>query len=404
MLAFSVIPTKCVQVVSQLKMSKLARVSNWWWVIVLVMLTGSGAVGLLVYSVGTYQTVYVGEAVESGSESEKAQAEVASVTEAEAEDDHILSVALLGHGSPGHQGGLLTDTMMVIRVDQLAEQVAVISIPRDAWVALPSSGYPETFWKINAAYAIGNDSHRYLARPEQFQGAAGGGNLAKYALAQVVGFPIDYFVAVDFDGFVQAIDVLGGIDLRVDRTFEDPLYPITGKESDPCQFSPEDIAAMTATMSATLLEPQFACRYEVLHFDQGLVHLDGETALKFARSRHAEQDGGDFGRATRQRKVLVAVRDKVIAIGFLPKAIPFINSIAGHVRTDIPLETMKELLSLAPEVSKYQVVGVALSTAEDNVLTITHSGDRQSILLPKEQTHLMDWSSVHEFIQTQLAQ
>ena len=66
----------------------------------------------------------------------------------------------------------------------------------------------------------------------------------------------------------------------------------------------------------------FPCRYEHLHFNTGVQHMDGKTALKYVRSRHALQDGGDFGRASRQQRFLSAVKDKVLSVTFIPKIVP----------------------------------------------------------------------------------
>ena len=73
----------------------------------------------------------------------------------------------------------------------------------------------------------------------------------------------------------------------------------------------EEIKAIEATMSGDKLDQQFNCRYENLHFDKGIQHMDGTTALKYARSRHSNMDGGDFNRAERQKLVVTAIRDKI---------------------------------------------------------------------------------------------
>jgi polyisoprenyl-teichoic acid--peptidoglycan teichoic acid transferase len=322
----------------------------------------------------------------------------------------IYSAAVLGYGGAGHDGGLLTDSIMVAQINTGTQQIALVSVPRDSWVALPSQGWdkPEQYWKVNAAYAIGSDDRKYPQKPLEFTGEAGGGSLARYALEQIVGFPIDHFIAVDFTGFKRAVDVLGGITVQVDRPLTDPFYPIPGLEDETCEKSEEEIEELTATMSGDLLLHEFTCRFEVLEFSAGSQHMDGETALNYVRSRHAPNDGGDFNRSRRQRSVLFAVRDKILAIDFIPKLIPFIQSITGHVRTDMSLPFMREMLEQRDEFLDYQIVPVPLTTDEQNILKIGTSSNGQSIVLPKTasasaiRANEIDWQPVWEYVDQQL--
>lgn len=184
------------------------------------------------------------------------------------------NILLMGMGGEGHEGADLTDSMLVASLALDKHEVALISLPRDMWV-------PSLKAKINTAYHYGNEKR-----------AGGGRDLAKSAVAEMLGIPIHYVVVVDFQGFVKAIDAVGGIDVTVDRTFDDYKYPIPGLET---------------------AEPESA-RYEHLHFEAGPLHLDGQTALKFARSRHAEGDEGtDFARSARQAKIIQAFRAKLLS-------------------------------------------------------------------------------------------
>ena len=193
------------------------------------------------------------------------------------------SVLLLGYGGADHDGGYLTDTMIVARIAPKNKTVHLIAIPRDIWVELPITKNGTEPHKVNFAYAVGLDNRRYTQKPADFSGKGGGGAMAKYAAGLVMGFPIDHFVAVSFAGFEKSIDVLDGVDVEVPHTFDDPLYPIESEKENDCGKSPEDIEALTATLSATLIEKEFLCRYEQLHFDKGLEYMDGVRALKFVR-------------------------------------------------------------------------------------------------------------------------
>jgi polyisoprenyl-teichoic acid--peptidoglycan teichoic acid transferase len=313
------------------------------------------------------------------------------------------ALALLGYGGGGHQGGRLTDSIMVIYVQPKQQLITLISLPRDIWVPLETKEGSKNFYKINAAYAIGSDDRSYAQKPEKFKGEAGGGEMAKDAIKTVTGIPIQNFVALDFSGFIKSIDVLGGVDVKVEKTFDDNQYPIEGKEDDPCGKSPEELQVAIATMSAGQVEKNavqiFPCRYEQLHFDKGITHMNGETALKYVRSRHSLQDGNDFGRAARQRNLLIAVKNRVLSLDFFPKIIPFISSLSYNLQTDLTLEDLQTFLRFKDELSGYKITNLALTT--QNILLETRSADRQDVLMPRGGQE--DWQSIHTWIQENIA-
>lgn len=308
------------------------------------------------------------------------------------------SILLLGYGGPGHDGGALTDTIILAYIQPRKESIHLISLPRDIWVNLPLLPNNQTKgYKINAAYAIGRDPRQYKERPTEFTGDGGGGSLAKYAVKQITGIEPTYFMAVNFFAFEQAIDELGGIAVRVSQGFDDPYYPLAGEEKNACGKSEEEIAALSATLSGDLLNQQFNCRYEHLYFDAGLQEMDGVTALKFVRSRHSNQAGNDFSRAERQQAVIEATKQKIITLNFLPKIMPLLQSLARNLETDIDATTLSSLLSKAPEIEKYSVHRVVLS--ENNVLKASRSPDGQYVLLPDTATDsAQPWQPVAEFI------
>jgi LCP family protein required for cell wall assembly len=308
------------------------------------------------------------------------------------------AILLMGYGGGTHEGGLLTDSMMVVKIEPKNQKITMISIPRDLWVPVSVSGETTVNSKINAAYAIGSDDKKYPNKLTEFTGIAGGGEMAKVVASKVVGFKIDYFAALDFNGFVKIIDILGGISVNVPRTFDDPWYPIENGigigNTDSCGKSNEEINALTATMSGDKLEQQFTCRYEPLHFDKGMQHMDGVTALKYARSRHSPTEGGDFRRAERQRQVILAIKDKVINIGFITKVIPTIKTLTKNIKTDVNFTKMSELLGNALDLTKYIITPVALT--DQNVLVDATSADGQFILIPR--TGENNWDEIWRFI------
>jgi len=304
------------------------------------------------------------------------------------------SILLLGYGGGKHDGGLLTDSMIVARIEPRASLVTLISIPRDLWVPIPITATDNKYFKINAAYAIGSDDYKYPNKIAEFKGPAGGGQLSKSVVSKVVGFDIDYFVSLDFSGFVKLIDLLGGVNVPVAKTFNDDMYPIENDVVDNCGKTDEEIKALTATMSGEKLEKQFSCRYEHLHFDKGLQLMTGETALKFARSRHSIEDGGDFNRANRQKVLIEAVKNQVVNINFIPKIIPSIKNLSYNLKTDIDLAKMQDLVSQSSELLKYKITSVALT--DQNVLVDDKSSDGQFILVSKDG--IDNWNIVHQYI------
>lgn len=373
-----------------------AKRPNWKkWLMILVALGVCVLLAAVGYSYWAYQRVHVNTGQRPVAFSD-------SGADDQPEELKPFTFALLGYGGAGHQGGLLTDSIMLVTIDPNLQKIFMISVPRDLWVSLPViEGEDESYWKINAAYAIGSDDKQYRRKPEAYTGEAGGGRMAKDTLAKVTGLEVDRFVAVDFTGFKKAVEVLGGIEVDVRKSFTDPRYPIEGREDETCGKSEEEVAA-TATMPAHLAEKEFPCRFEELYFPKGVIKMDADTALKYARSRHSAQDGGDFNRAARQRQVILAFKNKVLAIDFVPKIIPFVNTVSNHVRTDLSVADMEAFISRQDELLEYEIVGIALTTDDDNVLKFGTGSSGQSIVIPK--TGLDDWPTIHDWLANQMTQ
>lgn len=312
-------------------------------------------------------------------------------------EKRIFNILLLGYGGQGHDGAYLTDTIILVRMDTKKKKVALISIPRDLAVKVPTKKGGGFYSKINAVYQMGFFPRKYPNLPDQFKGEKNSPRLIKLIISKITGFPVDNYLALDFAGFKKGVDILGGVDVYVDKAFDDYQYPIAGRENDLCGREEKELPQLEklATESPQLA---FPCRYEHLHFNQGLTHMDGETALKYVRSRHSLQDGGDFGRAKRQQRFLEAVKDKVLSISFIPKIIPLLDQMENHLKTDIPVSRIKQILNQAKYADQYQIIRIVLST--DNVLTSSHSSYNGYILIPKKgRDH---WKEVKSFIKSQI--
>src|SRR3989338_8206563 len=241
-----------------------------------------------------------------------------------------INVLLLGIAGGSHEGPNLSDTIIFASIDLSDPKIALVSIPRDLWLS-------DLDAKINTAYASGE------ARKE-----GGGLILAKSAVSKITGQPIDYTVVIDFSGFVEAVDLMGGLDIEVEKDIDDFEYPVAGREDDPCGNSPEELEAL-ATASSQL--EAFPCRYEHLYFDKGLNQMDGETTLKFVRTRHATgNEGTDFARSQRQEKVIRAFMNKAFSLGVLAnpaKIIGFRGIIDENINTDIEQNEFDDFIKLA---------------------------------------------------------
>lgn len=306
-----------------------------------------------------------------------------------------FNVLLLGYGGLGHDGGNLSDVVIIANIRPQEKKISIVSIPRDLWVKIPIRSDKSENFKINAAYAIGSDDKKYPLKEPQYKGEGGGGVMAKKVVGEVIGMPIDYFISVDFEGFKRIIDALDGIEVDVPVAFDDYFYPIKGFENETCGKSSLEISELHSKYSEFDLEKQFECRYEHIHFDKGKNRLDGDTTLKFVRSRHSDQHGGDFARSTRQQAVLLGLKDKLFSIYSVSKLDQLFNQFVAMVRTDLELSKAKQLPEILGKPDNYNKIAF-ISLTEDNVLNSTKSMDGQFILIPKEGEDV--WVGVQKFI------
>lgn len=218
-----------------------------------------------------------------------------------------ITVLLLGVDARPKQTYMLTDSIIVLTLNPQTQSAGMLSIPRDLLVR-PSSINREV--KINMVHPIGEDS-----------GVPGGGPaLLQDAIEELTGYPIDYYVRINFEGFKKIIDLIGGIDIDVPYDILDPKYPT------------EDFGI------------------EELFIPKGRQHMDGDLALKYARTRHADND---YRRADRQQQVILAIKDKVTQPGMMASLLPRLPGLAiamaNSVQTDMPVE---KAIALARTIDK----------------------------------------------------
>jgi len=335
-------------------------------------------------------------------------------------DKTEFNFLIFGYGGGKHEGAYLTDTMIVFHLDTKNKKAALISLPRDLWVPVPTKDGSSFFSKINAIYQMELFPQNYPQINNKFLGKKNDANFTKFIIGKIFNIPIDYYAAIDFEGFKKAIDILGGVDVEVEKSFTDPAYPIDGKENDLCNdeiekmfkevepflkpgYNPEDKERLlkdnpnldeflkNATESPHLA---FPCRYETLVFNKGKTHMDGERALKYARSRHSLEDGSDFSRARRQHLILEAVKDKMLSLNLITKAPTLLDQLGDHFKTDFPLSELPRFSKEALNVKNYQFFTYVLST--QNYLQESISDDGQYILIPKAGEN--NWDEIQKAI------
>jgi LCP family protein required for cell wall assembly len=207
-----------------------------------------------------------------------------------------VTVLLMGVDNRPDEPVARTDTIIVLTLNPKTGAAGMLSIPRDALVRV--SALNDTV-KINTVHVYGETN--------KFSG--GGPELLRQTISELIGYPIDYYVRLNFDGFRQIVDLVGGIDIDVAKDIRDDLYPDENYGYDP------------------------------LFIPAGRHHMDGALALKYARTRHEDSD---YARAARQQQVIMALKDKLVQPGQLASLLPRIPglamALANSVKTDMPID------------------------------------------------------------------
>lgn len=273
-----------------------------------------------------------------------------------------INFVVLGKGGEGHEAPDLTDTIMFVSLDVDNKKARLVSLPRDMWIASLRA-------KINSAYYWGKEKQE-----------GGGLSLAKSTIEEVVGEPVSYAIVLDFSGFKDIIDAMGGVDVEINEGFIDEKYPIAGREDDMCNGDPE-----------------YACRYEKIEFAKGVEHMDGQRALKFVRSRQAIGDQGtDIARAARQQIVVEAIKQKLLSkdVVLSPnKMAKIFWEIKGSMETDLSDEQLATLARYFYE-ARTNVKSISIP---DGILVnppISRMYDNQYVFVTKTAK----WDDIHTWI------
>lgn len=271
-------------------------------------------------------------------------------------DGHAWNLLLLG--SDNDQKfvfpDLLTQVMMVIRVNPFNSRVSLVSIPRDSWVLVPGQG----MHKIDQAFFLGASPRHSFDD---------GVRLARATIEQDYGIPIDRYAWVGLDGFARVINTLGGVDIDVTHPIVDDTYP-------------DDI-----NNGVHKANPYAAKR---LYLAPGPQHLNGEQALEYVRSRHADLVG-DIGRTQRQQEVLQTLKKKLDISTIFNHLSELFHDLSGKVYTDLNQSEIISVGSFARDLSAGAVQRLTLGPGKgaQNYGTLTRTSglgldDSQDIVLP----------------------
>jgi LCP family protein required for cell wall assembly len=237
-----------------------------------------------------------------------------------------LNILLIGTDQRPKEGTYNTDTLIVVSIDPVTKQVAMFSLPRDTVdIPLPAGPlrnayargvYPK---KINALFTSVRNRPDLVAGTNRTRGY----NALKATLGNLYGLDVKYFVEVNFDGFKQVVDALGGVTINVQIPVTDEAYPSdTG-------------------------------RLARVYIPAGIQHMTGTEALVYARSRHSGQ--GDFDRAARQQRVLTSLREQADISTLVPRIPQLVDALKATVRTDIPQAELAKMAGLAGSIDTHNI-------------------------------------------------
>jgi LCP family protein required for cell wall assembly len=230
-----------------------------------------------------------------------------------------LNILLIGSDQRPGEGTHNTDTLIVVSIDPVTKQVAMFSLPRDT-VDVPTPPGP-------ARRAFGSVYTRKInawwtsvrTRNDLFPGKGNlpGYNGLKAIMGNLYGLDIKYFVEVNFDGFKNVVDAMGGVTINVQVPVSDDRFP---------------------SVNGSLRR---------VYIPSGIQHMDGAEALRYARSRHGSND---FDRGVRQQRVLLSLREQADPQDLIPRLPDLVKALQKTVKTDIPAAQLAPLLGLASEV------------------------------------------------------
>lgn len=281
---------------------------------------------------------------------------------------------------PEHEGALLTDSIMVLSINQTKKDAFMVSIPRDLWVKFGvacNSGYEGKINELYNCFSNGGES------PEE------GAKALADEVGSVLGLSVQYHAHLNYTVVRQAVDAVGGVDVEV-----------MGNGPVPAGVKP-----------GSILDRNFdwKCNYQCYYvkYEPGTHHMDGEHALAFMRARNAQGGYGlansNFDREKNQQKVMVALRNKALSAGTLAnpgKVTGLLDALGDNLRTNFETKEIRTLMSLGTDIKPEAIKSIALDDEKDPQMAVGAVGGA-SVVRPV--LGLYDYSGVARYIQKQFS-
>jgi LCP family protein required for cell wall assembly len=273
-----------------------------------------------------------------------------------------VNIVMVGYGGGDHDGAYLADSINILSIDPTTDKTTTIPVPRDLWIEGVTGFGVDEGSKVNAAFAIG----------EQQGGIASAGELLASVLTEVTGLEIDNWMAIDFNGFSEMVDAVGGVTI-----------------DNPVEFS--------YTMNEQLFQ---SGNFNGGTFPAGELHLDGAGALAYVRARYTSvvSESSDYARSARQARIISALRSSLGSggIGAIGPGLGLMDALEGRLQTD--LSAIDLFL-----VSGHMTSDRRIELTEDVVLVATTNTIGQYILIPTDWSGPGAYGSLHRYLADELA-
>ncbi|HLJ35610.1 MAG TPA: LCP family protein [Ktedonobacteraceae bacterium] len=270
-----------------------------------------------------------------------------------------VNILVLGYGGAGHDGAYLTDSMMVMSLLPSSHHTTLVSVPRDLWVQVPEGS--GNYGKINSVYE--NAAKYNNADP------VAGGDAAAQKVSLITGLDVKYWLTINFQGFKEFIDSIGGVDVYVPDSFS-AHYPAND-------------------------DPSINPNWITVTFTKGMMHMNGATAIEYARARYVfnnPAESTDFARSARQQIIIKAALSKVKSMSTWPSMYSALSALEKTVYTNLSLADLAQF-ALKMDLNDAHHVGLS----NQNVLMDSSSGG-QYILLPQNN----NWQLIKDYVKQQL--
>jgi LCP family protein required for cell wall assembly len=297
-------------------------------------------------------------------------------TKLQGEDQGRVNILLAGNSADdvGHEGGQLTDSIMILSIDTKNNKAFMLSIPRDLWVEVPDGGHQ----KINGAYVVGeqNDFRENGLPP-------GGMGELEQILQDNLDIKINYYALVNYNALREAVDAVGGVDFTVKSSDKRGLY-------DP--------------------NIDYKTHKPLVKLSNGVHHLNGQQALDLARARGDSYysygfPASDFDRTEHQRQLLVALKSKAVSAGVIAnpaKLTSLSDAVGNNVKTDFTASEVHRLYDIVKQINSGGIQSLSLNNANGkNLLSSYSAPGGQSALIPAAGVD--DYSDIQAYIRQHMS-